>query len=140
MLLSLQCMKLARNSGFARYFPLRETYLNPVSCSAILLHTKYMLKIQNPGHSEETESSQNFEFCLFARGVVYLCCNSSIARLSNSRQFREILTTGYLLLSPYLGQYGICSVIIYSSKHVFLKVASVFLCSGMNKLLFIPRK
>jgi len=25
-------MKLARNSGFARSFPLRETYLHPGSC------------------------------------------------------------------------------------------------------------
>lgn len=91
-----------------------------------------MLKFQIPGCSEETEGSQNFKVCLLARGVTYLRCNSSILSLSNSRQFSEILTTGYLVLSPHLGQWHVfCDYL--QLKACFLKVANVFLCSGIEK-------
>lgn len=116
---------------------------NLLESSYLVVHSfyiqKYMLKIHIPGHSEETEGSQNFKVCLLARGVMYLCCNSSVVGLSSHRQFREILTTGSLLLRPYLGQWHLlCDYL--QLKACFLEVAGVFLCSGMNTLLFIPRK
>lgn len=137
--MSLQCIKFARNSGFARYFLLRETYLNLVSCIAILLHTKYMLKIQIPGHSEKQKALKTSK-SVFWPEVLCICAATHQLSVfliagSSGKSLQQVISYSVHILDS-----GIYSVIIYSSKHVFLKVASVFLCSGMNILLFIPGK